>query len=406
MNKQTSNKPPTLLLVAIATFLFCLSIGISRIDAQDDTKNEHNWSKAVIDRIANSDNKKQLQQLLKSSEREIQDAVSFIIINMPKRDLDMLTAEFLLNDIRLATKIQKQAKWKIDDQLFYNDVLPYANIDETREAWRGKLNKICSPIVADCKTPGKVAQRLNEKLFAEIKVKYSTKREKANQSPAESIEQGLASCTGLSILLVDACRSVGVPARLAGIPSWPNKRGNHTWVEIWDNGQWHFTGAAEPSDQGLNHAWFQGDAALAKTDSKLNAIYAVSFAKTNTVFPLVWSDDKEPSVFAVNVTERYAKKTIAASNEIPETVAVYIRVWNADKTERVSMPIKVVDLAVDSDKKQLSGRSRDDQADMNDMLQFDLKKNHEYEIRVGGKTQKLRTSGDNQQTVDVKADKQ
>ena len=140
------------------------------------------------------------------------------------------------------------------------------------------MNAICQPLVKDCKTPGEAAQRLNEKLFGEIQVKYSTQRKRANQAPSESIEQGLASCTGLSILLVDACRSVGVPARLAGIPSWPNKQGNHTWVEVWDDG-WHFTGAAEPNGQGLNHAWFQGDASLAKKDSRLNAIYAVSFKK-------------------------------------------------------------------------------------------------------------------------------
>ena len=81
--------------------------------------------------------------------------------------------------------------------------------------------------------------------FGQLSVKYSTARKRANQSPKESIEQGLASCTGLSILLADACRSVGVPARLAGIPSWKNKNGNHTWVE--SVGRWVaiYKGAAE-----------------------------------------------------------------------------------------------------------------------------------------------------------------
>src|SRR6478752_4758171 len=47
-----------------------------------------------------------------------------------------------------------------------------------------------------------------------LKVGYSTERRAANQSPSESRESGKASCTGLSILLSDACRSVGIPARL------------------------------------------------------------------------------------------------------------------------------------------------------------------------------------------------
>ena len=145
--------------------------------------------------------------------------------------------------------------------------------------------KLCQPLVSDCKTPEEAAQKLNATIFNELAVKYSTQRKRANQSPSESIEQGLASCTGLSIILVDACRSVGVPARLAGIPKWKNKNGNHTWVELWSEGDWHFTGAAEYNPNGLNQTWFQNDAALADPNSKMHSIYATSFGKTETVFP-------------------------------------------------------------------------------------------------------------------------
>ena len=132
-------------------------------------------------------------------------------------------------------------------------------------------------IVKGCKTPGEAAQLLNKELFRQFGVKYSTQRRKANQSPSESIEQGLASCTGLSILLVDACRSVNVPARLVGVPSWTTKRGNHTWVEVWDDGNWHFTGAAEYDAAGLDKAWFVGDASKADKTSRRHSIYAISF---------------------------------------------------------------------------------------------------------------------------------
>ena len=63
---------------------------------------------------------------------------------------------------------------------------------------------------------------LNQKIFDELGVIYSTKRPKADQSPYESINAGMASCTGLSILLIDVCRSVGIPARFVGTPSWYN----------------------------------------------------------------------------------------------------------------------------------------------------------------------------------------
>src|SRR5262249_31246853 len=142
-------------------------------------------------------------------------------------------------------------------------------------------------------------------LFPRLKVKYSTQRKAPNQSPKESIEQGKASCTGLSILLSDACRSVAVPTRLVGTPLWVNKSGNHTWIEVWD-GDWHFTGACEPDPNGLDRGWFVDNAAQAKKDVPEHAIYAVSYQKTKTPFPLAWAPDRK-DVSAENVTDRYAK---------------------------------------------------------------------------------------------------
>src|SRR5205807_5318470 len=87
---------------------------------------------------------------------------------------------------------------------------------------------------------------------------------------------------------------------------WWNKRGNHTWVEVWDDG-WHFAGADEPDPQGLDRGWFVGDAAKATKDSRLQAIYATSFRKTGVTFPLVWARDST-EIHAENVTDRYTGK--------------------------------------------------------------------------------------------------
>src|SRR5262249_8132604 len=173
------------------------------------------------------------------------------------------------------------------------------------DEWRKEFYDLCLPMVKDCKTPAEAAQKLNEKVFKKLKVVFSTQRKAPNQSPQESIEQGKASCTGLSIVLSDACRAVCVPARLVGTPLWANKRGNHTWVEIWDKG-WHFTGACEPDPHGLDRGWFVRDAAQAKKDSFEHAIYAASFRQTGLHYPLVWAM-KNKDVPAENVTNNYAK---------------------------------------------------------------------------------------------------
>ena len=50
-----------------------------------------------------------------------------------------------------------------------------------------------------------------------------------------TITFGFASCTGVSIMFVDALRAVGVPARLVGTPAWNGmiQNGNHNWVEVY-----------------------------------------------------------------------------------------------------------------------------------------------------------------------------
>ena len=204
----------------------------------------------------------------------------------------------------LAYKARKEAAWgrQIPEDVFLNDVLPYANVDESRDPWRKELYELCLPLVKDCKTPGEAAQKLNSHRFHETQGplfhRSASRRTRARRSRST---QGLASCTGLSILLSDACRSVAVPARLVGTPLWANKSGNHTWVEIWDDG-WHFTGACEPDPKGLDRGWFGQNASQAKKDVPEHAIYAASFRKTALTFPLVWAPDRK-DVFAENVTD-------------------------------------------------------------------------------------------------------
>ena len=304
---------------------------------------------------------------------------------MPRRDLQTLPGSLLLENITLAYQAMTEFPWgeSIPRELFLNDVLPYSNLDEQREAWRKTLHDKCAPLVKDCKTPGEAAQRLNEKLFGLVNVKYSTKRKKADQSPSESMETGLASCTGLSILLVDACRSVGVPARLAGIPNWIDNRGNHTWVEVWDQ-RWHFTGAAEPDAHGLDHTWFQADAALAVKDSKEHAIYAASFKKTPLPFPLVWARDLD-YVSAVNVTDAYTQKAKLIE---PEKTRLMVKVLDRPGGNRVAAKVRI------SDPKDATigfeGTTRDEKSDSNDMLSFEVAQDRTYQIEAEFGDQKAR----------------
>lgn len=322
------------------------------------------------------DNRLQLEEALRRTPTDQAAGLHFLLENMPQRDLKSLSADFLLENADYAYRAWREAPWRdrVPEDVFLNNVLPYANINERRDSWRKDFFERCRPLAADCDSPALAAARLNQKLFSLVNVRYSTQRPKADQSPYESIQAGLASCSGLAVLLVDACRAVGIPARFAGTPLWSDNSGNHSWVEVWDEG-WHFTGAAEPAGDKLDEAWFIGRAAGAKRDHPRHAIFAVSFKRTPQHFPLVW-DPGIDDVYAVNVTDRYTGlgKTLPAGQ-----VRVMFRALSAPNGNRCCAKLTIRD---GQGKVVAQEQTNDERFDANDHVVVPLAENGQYEVEV------------------------
>ena len=366
--------------------LCCLIVSLCILAQQGSgAATGRSWTPNVQSSLERADaNRQGMENALAQATERQRAGLEFLIENMTDTDLQRLSPDLLAENVRLAYDAFEVAPWKsqVPQDVFLNDVLPYACMDEERENWRGRLHSIATPLVIGCKTPGEAALALNEKLFPLVKVKYSTERKKPNQAPLETMKSGIASCSGLSILLVDACRSVGVPARVAGTPMWTNMRGNHTWVEVWDNGGWHYVGAAEPDPQGLDHGWFANDASQAKRFVPEHAIYASSFKRTDIAFPLVWDMDNR-TVPAVNVTERY---TAAATTKAPDVISVEVSVTD-DRGKRLALPVRFRD--IETGAADWTGTSKGETSDKNNYLTIDLPVNRVYEVSVTNGDQTL-----------------
>ncbi|MFK7742332.1 MAG: transglutaminase domain-containing protein [Planctomycetota bacterium] len=261
-----------------------------------------------------------------AGERE---ALAFLYEHMPKSDFEAVSPEQLTKNVRLARTARQRTPWgaSLSDDLFFGYVLPYAQATETRESWRGPLLEQCLPIVQSCQTLVEAAEKLNGEFFDAVSVHYSTERRRADQSPSESIAQGKASCTGLSILLADACRACCIPARLVSV-RWPHKRGNHTWVEVWDGARWRFCGADEPDPKGLDRAWFVGDAKRCAGADREHRIWAVSYAATGERFAAGWTRDA--NLWGVDVTARYAGPAeLAESSAADDALLAQLARWFA-----------------------------------------------------------------------------
>jgi hypothetical protein len=318
-------------------------------------------------------NRIEISKALRLVPRKQQEGMEFLVAFMPIGDLQSLSAEFLLQHVEYAYKAWREATWgeSITKDIFLNNILPYSNITETRESWRKDFYERFRAIVKDSSTPGEAAVKLNQEIFKITNVKYSTSRKRPDQSPSESIASGLASCSGLSVLLIDACRSVGVPARFVGTPMWSNKSGNHSWVEIW-NGGWHFTGACEPAGEDLDRGWFLGRAAQADRNSRLHAIYAVSYRPTKQRFPVGWAPEKD-WVWAVNVTDRYTQM----KEELPTGIGRVLLGAVDSNGIRVSADIEVRDA---NGELVFEGTTNDIRFDTNDHLNVKLKLSERYQI--------------------------
>ena len=292
--------PLKLFVLASLTTAFTATVAPAQIDA------------TRLDQAG--ENRVEIERALETVDEAHRADLIWMLGHMPEGDLRTLDSEFLLENIRLARESWMNAPWhdQVDEALYRDAILPYACVNEKRERWRIDLRDRIQSLIVDCDTISEAATTLNRKLFPLVGVKYSTGRRKPDQSPSESMESGLASCTGLTILLVDACRSVGIPARFTGTALWSDESGNHSWAEIWDDG-WHFTGAAEPTGDELNKAWFTGRAAKATREDPRKAIYSVTWRRTPIHFPMVWRPE-DRSINAVDVTDRYTMSV----DELPE----------------------------------------------------------------------------------------
>lgn len=258
-------------------------------------------------------------------------AMQFLLAHLPEADAKALSAEFLLREVHAATAARASVPWGpgLSDELFFGFVLPFAQANEAREDWRTDFAARFLPKVAGCKTPGEAAKTLNETIFGELKVHYSTARKRADQAPSSSIAQGKASCTGLSILLADACRACCVPARLVSVV-WPHKEGNHTWVEVWDGAAWRFVGADEPDPAGLDRGWFVGDAAKCAAADRAHRVWAVSYAATGERFLAGWAPGVE--LWGIDVSARYAPKAAPAPADLSPPIGEDLnRVFGAER---------------------------------------------------------------------------
>lgn len=246
------------------------------------------------------ENAGQLAQALRLTDPAEREGLGFLLANMPDSDLRTLSARFLAEHVNLAYQARRSLPLAggVPDEIFLNDVLPYSVVNERRENWRKEFFALFGPLAARSPTIEDAVVDINLGLILHYRLTY---RERDNRkrvlSPFESLAAGSVSCGEASLLLVAACRSVGIPARLIVLPLWAHVPAGHIWVEVYDRGQWRHLVAFDVSR--LDRTWMEPHFVALNPANPAQRIYASSFKKTNIHVTY------GPSVSFTDITDGY-----------------------------------------------------------------------------------------------------
>ncbi len=119
-----------------------------------------------------------LLSALNKCPKEQREGMAFLLSYMPDRDLISLTDSFLLENVQYAYKARHEFPWSttLTDSVFFNEVLPYANISEDRDPWRKDFYERFSKYVKDKDNMVDAIFSINRNIKDEVGVEYNTKR--------------------------------------------------------------------------------------------------------------------------------------------------------------------------------------------------------------------------------------
>lgn len=233
---------------------------------------------------------------------------------------DKVSEQFFRDNAEYAMKARSLPYGEqVSKDMFLKYVLPYSHFDEGRDAWRVEMFQTLHPFVKDKKTLQEAAEALFPAWSNAFGKQLKFKPDMTPQIMApisETLKNGFASCTGMSIFLADCMRSVGIPARVVGTNAWNREsKGNHNWVEIWMGDHWNFVDAVPTGNLvAWNQTWFQEQATKQVSSPIEHAILSPLWGpEANTVYNLSW---RIPSQFvpAIDVTANYAGKPLPESS--------------------------------------------------------------------------------------------
>ena len=268
------------------------------------------WGEAVAARLAETGtNRAEVLKALAEASAARREGMAFLIEHMPKSDLQSLSALFLLENLNLAYDAWEKSPWreKVSTEMFLNDVLPYACVNEQRDPWRAKLRDSLCAYRRRLQNPGGGRASLEPESYSRCSKSVTAPAESARtKAPAKPSTSGVATCTGLAICWWTPA------ARLAFRHESPERRCGPTCAAIIPGSRYGMAiGISLGRPNPTAPAWIT--AGLLGMRHRHSAMFRgtrFTLPASGTPASLSrWSGlPGDKSVNAVNVTDRYAAK--------------------------------------------------------------------------------------------------
>ena len=217
------------------------------------------------------DNRPELQKFLDSHPSP---EAELLIRKARQSDLVNLTAQLLSDDMDSVQKAKTNAKWanRVPSEIWQEFVLPYRVADEPLDDYKPEFYDRLAPVVASAQESGEAALLVHHWYSFEnsgaawVAFKVSESRD---QSPRILLDQTkIGRCFEMNLLCVALLRSVGIPARIAGVSYFMNGDFYHYWVEYYDTktSSWlYYEGAGPDTDTMLAKSFLHKGSGLFPT---------------------------------------------------------------------------------------------------------------------------------------------
>ncbi|HEX9745955.1 MAG TPA: transglutaminase domain-containing protein [bacterium] len=207
---------------------------------------------------------------------------AFLIENLPVEDLTVISEELFVATLRDAYYAHNNFPWaqNLSVEDFFHYVLPPRVSQEPLEKWREVFLAELEPLVRNAETIEEATDIVNEWMWSQVSFKQTQRRD---QGPFETLAGGCGRCEELMILQIDACRSVGIPARQAWTPYWTYQDNNHAWTEFMNS----------------DGEWYQKDGWINIPTQRTNFIFSVPFGIPENDPHIYRTDDKPGSRYSI-----------------------------------------------------------------------------------------------------------